>query len=135
MTPAGNGIRWHKDVANWVFVTGAPRSGTTFAGRMLSPFPRVDYIHEPFNPDCGIPGLDRRFLYLRAGERALVDEGSAEELIARIFRYDFRLRTGLFAKDTKAKKLLKRVTGSRGPVHLRVVKANPKTCDHVCCTD
>jgi hypothetical protein len=34
-----------------VLVTGAPRSGTTWVGRMLSTSPKLYYIHEPFNPD------------------------------------------------------------------------------------
>lgn len=34
-----------------IFVTGSPRSGTTWLGKMLSLSPLVNYIHEPFNPD------------------------------------------------------------------------------------
>lgn len=34
-----------------VLVTGAPRSGTTWVGRMLAAAPQLYYIHEPFNPD------------------------------------------------------------------------------------
>lgn len=34
-----------------VLVTGAPRSGTTWVGRMLAASPDLYYIHEPFNPD------------------------------------------------------------------------------------
>jgi hypothetical protein len=41
-----------------ILVTGAPRSGTTWVGRMLTLAPGVGYIHEPFNPttDAGISG-------------------------------------------------------------------------------
>jgi hypothetical protein len=37
-----------------VIVTGAPRSGTTWVGRMLALSPALYYIHEPFNPDHGV---------------------------------------------------------------------------------
>ncbi|MCC6208850.1 MAG: sulfotransferase [Gammaproteobacteria bacterium] len=33
-----------------VLVTGAPRSGTTWLGRMLTIDPALYYVHEPFNP-------------------------------------------------------------------------------------
>ena len=33
-----------------VLVTGAPRSGTTWVGRMLTIGPELYYVHEPFNP-------------------------------------------------------------------------------------
>jgi Sulfotransferase family len=36
-----------------ILVTGAPRSGTTWAGRMLAHAPGMGYIHEPFTPEDG----------------------------------------------------------------------------------
>ena len=33
-----------------ILVTGAPRSGTTWVGKMLALAPGIGYIHEPFNP-------------------------------------------------------------------------------------
>ncbi len=33
-----------------VLVTGSPRSGTTWVGKMLTLSPLLNYIHEPFNP-------------------------------------------------------------------------------------
>jgi hypothetical protein len=38
-----------------ILVTGSPRSGTTWVGRMLAVSPQLYYVHEPFNPDYG-PG-------------------------------------------------------------------------------
>lgn len=110
------------NIENWVFVTGAPRSGTTFVGRVLSAPIEVDYIHEPFNPDCGIPGLERRFLYLRPGERA---PESYRDPIDRLFRYDVRLRTGHYPEDSRLKRALKSVAGSRGPFYYRIARWNP----------
>jgi Sulfotransferase family len=37
-----------------ILVCGAPRSGTTWVGRMLALSPALYYVHEPFNPDAGI---------------------------------------------------------------------------------
>ena len=34
-----------------ILVTGSPRSGTTWVGRMMAPSEQLYYIHEPFNPD------------------------------------------------------------------------------------
>jgi len=34
-----------------ILVSGSPRSGTTWVGRMLALSPLINYIHEPFNPD------------------------------------------------------------------------------------
>jgi len=34
-----------------ILVTGSHRSGTTWAGKMISACPNVGYIHEPFNID------------------------------------------------------------------------------------
>lgn len=109
-------------IETWVYVTGAPRSGTTFVGRILSSPLTVDYIHEPFNPDCGMPGIDRRYLYLRAGLPAPEPYGEA---IRSLFSYRLRLRTGLYPEDSSWKRLVKRVVGSRGPFHLRLAKLNP----------
>jgi hypothetical protein len=53
-----------------ILVTGAPRSGTTWLGKMLSRASELQYIHEPFNPDhppsrgvCRRP-FDRYSLYI-----------------------------------------------------------------------
>lgn len=108
-------------VNNWIFVTGAPRSGTTFVGKMLSTPLSVDYIHEPFNPDCGIPGINDRYLYRRDTS---ANDG-IDRSIASIFRYDFHLRTGFYQNDTRLNKMIKRLIGSRGPFYLRLAKINP----------
>jgi Sulfotransferase family len=36
-----------------ILVTGAPRSGTTWAGRMIAHAPGMGYVHEPFTPENG----------------------------------------------------------------------------------
>lgn len=45
-----------------ILVTGAPRSGTTWVGRMLALCPALNYVHEPFNPaaEAGNRGCNLR---------------------------------------------------------------------------
>lgn len=115
-------------IGRWIFVTGSPRSATTFVGRVLAAPLGADYIHEPFNPDCGVlprdgsPGAERLYPYVREGGR---DQARFDETFRRILRYDFDLRTGYYRNDTTLRRLIKRVVGSRGPFHLRLAKLNP----------
>ncbi len=57
-----------------ILVTGGPRSGTTWVGRMLALAPGVDYLHEPFNPHmpAGYAGgvFDRHLVYVCAENEA-----------------------------------------------------------------
>ena len=51
-----------------ILVTGMPRSGTTWVGRMIGQAPFVRYVHEPFNISnhpcqCGVK-FDYRYYYL-----------------------------------------------------------------------
>lgn len=106
----------------WIFVTGAPRSGTTFAGKILSTPVSVDYIHEPFNPACGLPGLATRYLYVRPGTE---EEQQLRPMVSRMLAYDFRLTTAIYERDSQLKRLVKRAVGSRGPYYLRLARLNP----------
>ncbi|HET6519540.1 MAG TPA: hypothetical protein VFG47_06920, partial [Geminicoccaceae bacterium] len=106
----------------WIYVTGAPRSGTTFVGNVLSLPLAIDFIYEPSHPEHGMPGFDRPFLYLPAGSPA--DDPDARRL-ARLFTYDFTLRTHLGPGDRGLRGLAKRALGSRGAFHLRLAKLNP----------
>lgn len=106
---------------SWIFVTGAPRSGTTFVGKVLSMPLSVDYIHEPFNPDCGIPGVDQRFAYVDP-------EDPDPEWVARVsslMAYRVRLRTGYYPEDTPGRRWIKALVGSRGPFYYRLARLNP----------
>ncbi|MFN8187085.1 MAG: sulfotransferase [Gaiellales bacterium] len=72
-----------------ILVTGAPRSGTTWVGRMLALAPGVGYVHEPFNPDipAGIAGgvFTRHLQYVCAENEAAFRPALARALA---FRYD-----------------------------------------------
>jgi hypothetical protein len=59
-----------------VLVTGSPRSGTTFTGRMLTLTNELYYVHEPFNPHSkgeearGRLSFERHFTYVTADNGA-----------------------------------------------------------------
>ncbi|MEO0377751.1 MAG: hypothetical protein AAF329_24760, partial [Cyanobacteria bacterium P01_A01_bin.17] len=104
-------------IKNWIFVTGAPRSGTTFVGQILSTPISVDYIHEPFNPGCGIPGIGASYSYVRPS----LDSKEMQRyhaLTRRIFSYDFTLKTNTDPTDSQSRRLMKGLMGSRGPFYL-----------------
>lgn len=112
----------HRRIKQWIYVTGAPRSGTTFAGKILSSSIKVDYIHEPFNPDCGIEGVGQPYLYL---ERGSARETALRPAIDALFDYRARLRTGFYKNDTSFQRFAKRFVGSRGPFYMRLARMNP----------
>lgn len=115
-------------VNQWIMVTGVPRSGSTFVGKVLSAPFVVDYVHEPFNPECGIPGLTRRYVYARPhGAVAAQLRPEVERLLA----YRAHLKTGIFRNDGSMKVLLKRLVGSRGPFYYRLARLNPFSCTAV----
>jgi hypothetical protein len=113
------------NIQTWVLVTGVIRSGTTFAGKVLS-FPReVDYIHEPFNGGYTWPGGERmqpRYLRPSVTPEAL---GSYYGMLERLFSYDFTLQTARNPHDSWPRKALKEIVGSRGPLYLRLARINP----------
>jgi len=109
-------------VRQWIMVTGVPRSGSTFVGKVLSAPFVVDYVHEPFNPACGIPGLTLRHVYARpGGETAASLRAEVERLLA----FRSHLKTGVFRNDGRVKALAKRLIGSRGPVYYTLARFNP----------
>jgi hypothetical protein len=46
-----------------ILVTGAPRSGTTYIGKILEKTNSYVYFHEPFRDNHGIKGINHRFPY------------------------------------------------------------------------
>lgn len=106
----------------WILVTGAPRSSTTFVGSVLS-FPReVDYIHEPFNPECGMKGFRVRYPYTCQG---CENEAEIDKWVTRLLTYDFKLQTVYYPTDSSLQRLVKRVCGGRGVYYRRLARINP----------
>lgn len=112
------------NITNWIYVTGIGRSGTTFVGKVLSLPLSVDYIHEPFNPECGLPDINRWDTYLRPS-LPTPEEQALHEKVKAIFSYDFTLRTLVPEQDSPLQQTIKRMVGSRGPVALRLARLNP----------
>ena len=113
-----------EQIKNWVFVTGEIRGGTTFVGKMLSIPLEVDYIHEPFNIRCGMPGMTKRWRYVKSSLDTK-EMNELHEAASRIFKYDFSLRNSPFESDPIHLKMIKRIVGTRGPFYLRLAKMNP----------
>ncbi len=110
-------------INNWIFVTGVPRSGTTFVGMTLSLPKEVDYIHEPFNPMCGMPGVDKWYRYI-SSDLYTLESKDYHQLTQSIFNYDFSLKNNVPSTDSYWRKVLKHFLGSRGPYYLRLAKLN-----------
>ena len=113
-----------ENIDNWVYITGVPRSGTTFVGKVLSMPLEVDYLHEPFNPQCGIVGLDRWYPYVRP----TIDTEEAQSfhaIVKSLFSYDFNFKRYIPREDPLQRKLIKALVGSRGEFYLRLAKLNP----------
>jgi hypothetical protein len=112
------------NISNWIYVTGVPRSGTTFVGKVLSLPLVVDYIHEPFNPQCGMVGLERWYPYVRA----TIDTEEMQTfhaIVKNLFSYDFEFKKYIPRQDPWQRKIIKRIVGSRGEFYLRLAKPNP----------
>lgn len=76
-----------KKIKNWIFVTGLIRSGTTFVGTILSHPISFDYIHEPFNPQCGILGMEYKHRYIRP-TLDTIEMQKYHRLVEPLFSYD-----------------------------------------------
>ena len=111
------------NIKNWIFVTGVARSGTTFVGKVLSMPLEVDYIHEPFNPLCGMPGMNNWCRYVDPNLSTPEMQQHYNQTKS-IFNYNFRLRTYYSKNDPLTTKAIKTIVGSRGPFYLRLAKAN-----------
>ncbi|WP_036483573.1 sulfotransferase family protein [Myxosarcina sp. GI1] len=110
-------------IENWIYVTGVIRSGTTFVGKILSLPLQVDYIHEPFNPLCGIPGMTKWYRYVEPS-LSTAEMRQFHTLTKSIFSYDLQLRTWYPPSNPIHTRVIKQVFGSRGPFYLRLAKPN-----------
>lgn len=111
-------------IKNWIFVTGLIRSGTTFVGTILSHPISVDYIHEPFNPQCGIQGMELKHRYLRSALDT-VEMKKYDLLVKPIFSYNIKFKNYVPTKDLWFRRIGKQILGSRGKFYLRLAKINP----------
>lgn len=107
----------------WLFVTGAPRSGTTFLAEILRSAPGACYVHEPFNPSCSVGGLRDRYVHLTDDDPRA---GRYSEVVSRILsldRLEFRRRT--WDGDSALRRMTKIIVGGRGAFHYRLARYHP----------
>jgi len=106
---------------DFCLVTGAPRSGTTVVGELLSLGLRAEYLYEPMNYHAGdrcIPG------YFAVPGSADFPFAMADDLYSRIRRLDLHLRAGVWDHETSWKKLRKQLIGGRSRMSLRMSRLN-----------
>lgn len=77
-----------------ILVTGAPRSGTTWTGRMIARAPGMGYIHEPFTPEDGVLS---GFANPLTGFEYITEENSYkfEKYLENLLDFKYPVRTNL----------------------------------------
>lgn len=118
MTPLLTDPQKHR----WLFVTGCPRSGTTFLGDMLSQPITVNPLIEPFNPHGGMPWVHQRYLYYPA-LRAMDSQMRAN--FEDFFAYRFKQELIIHVQDSRLKQLRKRLFMSGNQLAVIRAKLNP----------
>lgn len=101
-----NFVRSNPDLHRWMLVTGAPRSGTSYFGEMLALDRRVNSLIEPFNPDAGIPAVTQRYMY---GADPAQMRPEDRDILERLLRYDFTLKTVHSKRDRLTETLFKKL--------------------------
>ena len=89
------------------FLTGAPRSGTTFASHILKSISKIQYIHEPFDPRHGL--IKSRYLYINPNH---CDE-KFDDLFRGLLSNQINYRSQPDPADSRFKSLLKLGFGSK----------------------
>ena len=96
-----------------VLVTGAPRSGTTTVGDMLSLAAGAEYLYEPMNFHSGDKRIRRYFEIPGTGD---FSEDDFRDLVNRIAALQLRLKLGLWPEDTGLRRIAKIFVGGRSRV-------------------
>ena len=95
--------------SNPIFVTGAPRSGTTWVGKMLALSKKIGYIHEPFNTDHNIGRIskqfDYRFQYIEIDEKS-----KYEKLFIDLIDFKYNLNEFIINSENKSFQLIQNNT-------------------------
>lgn len=101
-----------------IFISGMPRSGTTYIGDAISQSNRIGNIHEPFNIDCGLDEVREKYpsdLFFRDNP----------ELLTRIFDLDISFnKKPLYPNDSFFQRAIRPIIGTRGQFYLRLAKLN-----------
>jgi len=102
-------------------VTGAPRSGTTFVGKMLALPYHVAYVDEPFNSLTGVKGMDTWFPYMSHAAN------EHEQLVRDVIEGRASFKPSLLREETKnpLKQLAREMFVSRENLEHRLDSYNP----------
>jgi hypothetical protein len=106
-----------------LLVTGAPRSGTTFVGRMLALPASVGYLDEPFNVQIGMTWVPRQFVAAGPDDDAPGLDRAVEDLLAGravLRQTPFHTGTGPLARAGRA------VLGSRAQLRYQLARRDPR---------
>jgi hypothetical protein len=104
-----------------ILVTGAPRSGTTFVGKMLALPRHVAYVDEPFNSLTGMKGVDTWFPYMTGAEP------EHEKLVKEVIEGQASFKPSALREDTSnpLRKLARDMFVSRENLEHRLDAYNP----------
>lgn len=123
-----------------ILVTGAPRSGTTFLGKMLSLNTGIQEIEEPFNTETGIEGVDQPFIYLSSENRITKKHKLYDLLITDLLEGRAWYKPSALRFDTKnpikqvarnllvSKQNVDYIIQSKSPYKTRLVIKDPNAC-------
>jgi hypothetical protein len=105
-----------------ILVTGAPRTGTTFLGTMLSLNRDVSYIYEPTSLLYGLRDVPAPMLYVRSGSP---DEARARQMIDELLRGRGRFRHPHDPAASPARRAARRLLGSKVSLRYHRDALNP----------
>lgn len=105
-----------------ILVTGAPRTGTTFLGTMLSLNRDVKYIYEPTSLIYGLRDVPSPMLYVRAGSS---NEASAKRMIDDLLRGRGRFRQPEDPDAPLLRRSARKILGSKVSLRYRRDALNP----------
>lgn len=108
--------------SNFILVTGAHRSGTTFLGKMLTLDNKIGYIDEPFNITHGIKGIEHWFQYIKEGSSR---EEYYRSLIQNLLKGKAKYRRTNYKNNGIIKNTIKKVIPSKAHLNYKVDFFNP----------
>lgn len=105
-----------------ILVTGAPRTGTTFLGTMLSLNRDVKYIYEPTSLIYGLRDVPAPMLYVRSGSSG---EAAAKRMIDDLLRGRGKFRQPQDPNAALLRRTARRVLGSKVSLRYHRDALNP----------
>lgn len=103
--------------AKHILVTGIPRCGSTFTGKIMALSPQLSYIQEPFNPNYGFVGADIHFPFIKNQN----PDNVYENLLNDLFSFKAKYKKN-YTLDNSVKKLAKFIFGPRAQINYRITK-------------